>query len=272
MSTITQTAFNDRVSEWRSYLESPLGSMRKELTLLALKRCLNEQGGEIKKVLDAGCGLADTAELWLGMNCDLFLCDYASAMLDAARESLNDRFSGKKDLMHFVEAPAQKLEELFEPGFFDLVLCHTMLEYVDDARNTVNSLANLLRAGGILSCMVVNCHSESIRTAILKQDPAGAASDFGQKVFSAGLFNNIRKRTFSFGDIEEIITGAGLRSTGEFGIRIFSDFYAAEKLKDQDFYGKALELERLAMDKDPYRQVGRYIHVLAKKEQPARKV
>jgi S-adenosylmethionine-dependent methyltransferase len=192
-------------------------------------------------------------------------------MLDSARESLHDRFSGKKDLMHFVKAPAQKLGELFEPGFFDVVLCHTMLEYVDDYRNTVNSLADLLRIGGILSCMVVNCHSESIRTSILKQDPVGAAAALGQKVFSAGLFNNIRKRTFSFEEIEDIVTCAGLRSIGEFGIRIFSDFYAAEKLKDRDFYGKAFELERMAMDEDPYRRMGRYIHVLARKGEPGKK-
>jgi ubiquinone/menaquinone biosynthesis C-methylase UbiE len=245
--------------------------MRRELTLLILKGCLKEQDGAIKKVLDVGCGLADTAELWLEKNCELFLCDYAPAMLDAARESLHERFFGKKALMHFVEAPAQKLRELFEPGFFDVVLCHTLLEYVDDDGSTVNSLADLLRTGGILSCMVVNSRSESVRAAILKQDPAGAAAALCKKVFSAGLFNNIKKRTFSFEELEEIVADAGLQSIGEFGIRIFSDFYAAEKLKEQDFYGKALELEHLAMDKDPYRRMGRYIHVLARKKEAVKR-
>jgi S-adenosylmethionine-dependent methyltransferase len=271
MSASAQKAFNDRVPEWRSYLESPLGSMRKELTLHVLERCLKEQAGKIKKVLDVGCGLADTAELWLGMSCDLFLCDYAPAMLGAARELLNERFSEKKDLMHSIEAPAQRLGDFFEPGFFDVVLCHTMLEYVDDARNTVDGLVDLLRADGILSCMVVNSHSESIRTSILKQDPAGAAAALGQKVFSAGLFNNIKKRTFSFEELEDIVICEGMRNIGEFGIRIFSDFYATEKLKDREFYRKAFELERIAMGEDPYRRIGRYIHLLSRKEEPVKK-
>lgn len=270
MSTLVQKAFNDRVPEWRTYLESPLGSMRKELALRVLEGYLKGQGGQIKKVLDAGCGLADTAELWLRMNCDLFLCDYAPAMIEAARKSLYERLPEKKGLMHFVEAPVRKLTEQFDPGFFDVVLCHTVLEYVDDHRETVNRLADLLSAGGTLSCMVVNCHSESMRTAILKQDPAAAAAALGQKVFSAGLFDNIRKRTFSFEELEEMLTGAGLEIIGRFGIRIFSDFFGSEKLKERNFYEKAFELERLAMDKDPYRAMGRYIHMLARKEEPVK--
>jgi S-adenosylmethionine-dependent methyltransferase len=265
MSDSVQKAFNEQVLEWQAYLESPLGSMRRKLTLTALEEGLKERSGSIKKVLDVGCGMADTAELWLEMNCELFLCDYAPAMLDAARKSLYKRFSIKKGLMHFVIAPAQRLGELFESGYFDVVLCHTVLEYVDDYQNTVNGLADLLRLGGILSCMVVNRHSEYMRTAILKQDPAGAAASLGQKVFSAGLFNNIRKRTFSFEELEEIVASAGLRSSEEAGIRIFSDFYAAEKFKEPDFYGKALELERLVMKEDPYRRIGRYIHMIARK-------
>ncbi|MEW6571322.1 MAG: methyltransferase [Nitrospirota bacterium] len=263
MGSSMQKAFDDCVTQWQAYARSPLGSIRRELTWVTLEKILTES--KIKRVLDAGCGLAETAGLWLERDCHLFLCDYSPAMIKAAKEALLSRYPEKSKQLHFIEAPVLELPKRFDPGFFDLILCHTLLEYVDDSQNTLNFLADLLRQGGIFSCMVVNCFSESLRMAIRSQDPERAKAALEQKIFSAGLFQNINKRTFSIDEIKDMVKRAGLRSIGEFGLRIFSDFYPEHKLREQDFYNKVLELECQAMDKDPYRQLGRYIHVVGKK-------
>jgi hypothetical protein len=85
-------------------------------------------------------------------------------------------------------------------------------------------------------------------------------------VFSAGLFQNMPKRTFSSKEVVNLLAQSGLQSCGEFGLRIFTDFFPAEKLQEAEFFRKVIELERRALSRDPFRLLARYIQVLARKE------
>lgn len=264
MNSVMKKSFNEHVSQWQAYVESPLGAIRQKLVRFVLEKYVTEIG-KFNSILDAGCGLADTAVLWLKRDCQLFLCDYAPAMLDVARENLLSRYPEREGQLHFIETPVEELTERFEPDMFDLILCHTLLEYTNNAQDTLDSLSVLLKSGGLFSCMVVNCYSEAWQLAIRKHDPVKATAVLEKKLFSAGLFQDVRKRTFSFAEVREMLNRSGFQSIGEFGLRIFSDFYPEEKLKEQNFYNEVIELERQAIDKDPYRQMCRYIHIIARK-------
>jgi S-adenosylmethionine-dependent methyltransferase len=200
----------------------------------------------------------------MGKGCQIFLCDYSPAMLAAARADLLAAGPGDGELT-FVEASAGDLPGRFGAGFFDLVLCHTLLDYVDNPEVMVAGLSWVLRQGGFFSCVVANRFSEAFRRAIRDQDPGGAASAIDEEMFSAGLFQDIRRRAFSFGGLRDLLSGGGLTPVIGFGIRVFADFFPNERFREEDFYGRVLELERRAMDRDPYRQVGRYIHMIARK-------
>lgn len=263
MELASPHVFDQGVAQWKAYLESPLGRIRQELIQCALTRHLPPEL-RIKKILDAGCGLGDGVRPWMGKGCQIFLCDFSSAMLAAARENLLAAGPGDGELV-FIETSASDLPARFEAGFFDLVLCHTLLDFVESPEAMIAGLSRVLRPGGIFSCVVANRFSESFRRAFRDQDPAGAASAIDEEVFSAGLFQDIRRRAFSFEGLREILLRFGLTPVKEFGIRVFADFFLNERFREEDFYGKVLELERKGMDRDPYRQVGRYIHMIARK-------
>ncbi len=258
-----QKVFDNHVAEWRSYVQSPLGVIRQELTRYVLANYMLKDP-RIERVLDAGCGLGDSAGLWLDRGCEVFLCDYAPAMVGAAREILQGEYGEGNHRLHFIEAPVQDLAGRFDSDFFDLILCHTLLEYAEDPRTVVNDLVPLLRPAGFFSCMVTNRFSEAFQLALRDKDPVRAAEALEEKVFTAGVFQNMRRRAFSFEEVEQILVGSGLISVGKFGVRIFADFFSKE-LQDGECFAKVLDLERRALDKEPYRQMARYLLVIAQK-------
>ncbi|MGE5253989.1 MAG: methyltransferase domain-containing protein [Planctomycetaceae bacterium] len=265
MDSVSRKIFDSHVAEWGSYVRSPLGAIRQELTRFVLATYLPE-GDEIKRVLDAGCGLGEMARSWLEKGCQVYLCDFAPAMLAAARESLLAGHSEWTSLLRCVESHVEELPRRFDPGFFDLIFCHTLLEYVEDPQATIRQLAGLLRVGGFFSCVIANRFSEAWHLAVRAHDPEEAAAALERGVFSSRLFQNMPQTAFSSEEVVNLLARSSLKSCGEFGLRIFADFFPAEQLQEADFFRKVIELEHRALSKDPFRQLARYIQVLARKE------
>jgi S-adenosylmethionine-dependent methyltransferase len=264
MPSASQKIFNSHVAQWESYVQAPLGAIRQELTCFVLATYLPKTH-KIKKVLDAGCGLGDAAELWLERGCQVYLCDFAPAMLARAREGLLLAHPEWESRLHFVEAPVQDLPDRFAPGFFDLILCHTLLEYVKDAQATVRQLVGLLRKDGFFSCTAANRFSEPWHLALRNLNPRKAAGALEGGISPAKLFQNMPRRSFSPAEAVKLLAQSGLTSCEELGIRIFADYLPEEKLREAKFFHKVIELERRALDKDPYRHLARYIHIIARK-------
>lgn len=262
MDSPMKDPFEGHMQEWRALSRTPPGVIRREL----LHDALAETAAGLDRgarVLDAGCGLAETAALWLQRGCRLVLCDTSAAMIRQAVQDLAFDRDEAGDAIEIAEGRAEDLGRRFAPSSFDLVLCHTLLEYVDRPEELVASFRSLLRPGGRLSCLVFNRHSEAWRRAVLGHDPAAAAAALESRDFSADLFEGVRRRGFSRAEVEEMIEDARLEVREVRGVRIFCDLYPPAALEGESYFRSALELERLAMDRDPFRGMGRYLHFIA---------
>ncbi|NIV36573.1 MAG: hypothetical protein GWN58_46210, partial [Anaerolineae bacterium] len=78
--------------------------------------------------------------------------------------------------------------EAFAPGFFQVVTCHTLVEYLKQPQATIGELTGLLSVGGLLSVSFVNRHAEVLRRVWSQGDPAGALERLEDGSFCAGLF------------------------------------------------------------------------------------
>ncbi len=227
-----------------------------------MKRHLKHGDGKLR-VLDVGCGLGEMALFLSSKARTLVLLDFSDKMLETAKKRLMQKRPGLKgDRITFVHGRVETLEACLPKGRFDLILCHTLLEYVDDPRGIVASLAGRLAPGGLLSLVVVTWISEVFKLAILKNDLVGAREALHKRDFPATIFGDVAKRTFSPDDLEELVEGLNLKVLGRYGIRIFTDYLLQEGEKDSTRYRQLLDLEKEASKLLPYLYFGRYLHLI----------
>jgi SAM-dependent methyltransferase len=98
-----------------------------------------------QRVLDAGCGAGATVVRLAGPHrCRVVGADVSPRMLDWAR-----RGALRAGVASRVELAVADVRELpFEDDAFDLVLCESVLAFVDDKRCALRELVRVLRPGG----------------------------------------------------------------------------------------------------------------------------
>ncbi|MBB3675636.1 methyltransferase domain-containing protein [Modestobacter versicolor] len=141
---------------------------------------------------------------------------------------------------------------------YDLVLCHYVLEVVDDPASTLQQIAGVLRPGGRLSAASANRagavlaraiggHPVEARALVTGQDPAPARG-------------GPARRRFSPDELLALIAGAGLEPGEWRGVSVVTDLLGASTGADSDAL-RALELSLAGTS--PYRDVATALHVLA---------
>jgi S-adenosylmethionine-dependent methyltransferase len=260
-----QVAFDTKAQEWDLYSRAPLGRLRGELTLYYLGRHLDSRAVPMS-ILDAGAGTGSYALPLARQGHRVCLLDFSGEMLAAAQRNASDEDPGMLEHLKFRQARAQDVPALFGPDCFDLVLCHTLLEYVPDPRDLLQALAHVLKPGGLLSLLAVNPHSDALRWALVKGCLEEARAALGQTRSATTLFG-VNRHVYAAAQVEEILAHLGMETVAAYGVRIFADYVAAEKLADAGFYAQLWDLERDAGLLAPYAQIARYSLLIGRKRE-----
>jgi SAM-dependent methyltransferase len=107
------------------------------------------------------------------------------------------------------------------PGTVDLVLCHGVLEHVDDPDQAVQAVASVLRPGGHVS-VVVSGRLAGVVARALAGDFAGATRMLGA---AAGEWDTrqLGPRRYVVTEVEDLLAGHGLVGVETRGLRVFAD-------------------------------------------------
>jgi 2-polyprenyl-3-methyl-5-hydroxy-6-metoxy-1,4-benzoquinol methylase len=139
---------------------------------------------------------------------------------------------------------------------FDLVLCHGVLEVVDDPGAAMRVLAERVRPGGVLSLLVAQRHA-----AVVARATAGHLSQA-----LATLRGSDTTRRFTVEEISSLLDGAGFGSTTMHAVRVFTDLVPSSVVDIEPGAGGLLaELEEEVAERPEYLALGTQVHALARR-------
>lgn len=124
-----------------------------------------------------------------------------------------------------LQGDADALLDVVGPDTADLVLCHSVLEYVDDPAAALESIAATVRPGGAVSVLAANQVA-----AVLHRALTGHFVDARRMLSNAqGRWGDRdpMPRRFTSGMLSELIEDAGLTVREVHGVRVFTDLLPA---------------------------------------------
>jgi S-adenosylmethionine-dependent methyltransferase len=266
MSTQADNRFQQDVDKYAAYLATPEGRLRLDLAFANLQEFLPpRQANNSLSALDLGCGTGAVAVRLAKLGFHVTLLDASSAMLDVAERAAADaRVSANIALQH---GDAAEATSLLPSESFDLILCHNLLEYVDDPGIVLCGAARLMRgSSAILSVLVRNQAGEIFKAAIQRGDLAaakdGLTAEWGQESLYGG-----KLRLFTLDNLRNMLKAASFQAIAERGVRIIVDYLPPQVSRSHE-YERILELERKLGSRAEFAAAARYIHFLARRAAP----
>jgi SAM-dependent methyltransferase len=164
--------------------------------------------------------------------------------------------------VRLVDATGEDAPDVLGGEVFGGVLCHGVLMYLDDPEPLVDALCRLAAPGGLLSIVAKNVKAMAMRHAH-DGDWAAALASFDTDRQINGLGLNTR------GDhveaISAMIAERSVDPIAWFGVRLFTDGWTPDR-PATDPEDLVLEVELAASHRDPYRQLSRLFHLVARRQ------
>jgi len=252
--------FQSDADKYAAYLETPEGRLRLDLTFANLQEFLPlPQAQDSLCALDLGCGTGAAAVRLARLGAHVTLLDSSPAMLDRAQCAARE--AGVAEKLTVKLGDAARLADLLPSGSFDVILCHNLLEYVDDPDLALRSAARALRdSSAILSVLVRNQAGEVLKAAIQAGDLAAAEDAFAAEWGQESLYGG-KVRLFTSHSLRALLKAASLSVIAERGVRVIAD-YLPPRISRAAEYERILELERKLGVRQEFAAIARYTHCL----------
>lgn len=207
-------------------------------------------------VWDAGCGQGQIS-LWLAeQGHQLTLCDLSEKMLNTAKVN----FEQANITANFYQQSAQSIAS--ELPQFDLVICHAVLEWLSEPISSLQTIMQKVKPNGYLSLLFYN-RNAMVYSNVLKGGwrlPPILDDSY------IGKGNKLTPPNPQFPhEIIDVIHHAGFTVETHTGVRIFND-YMSQQARDNSDQAVLFELEHKYCRMPVYRDMGRYIHLLLKRQ------
>jgi S-adenosylmethionine-dependent methyltransferase len=259
--------FQSGAEKYAAYLETPEGRLRLDLAFANLQESLPRDAGSLR-ALDLGCGTGAIAVRLARLGIRVNLLDSSLAMLDFAKRAARE--AGVTERIILQHGEAAQVANLFDAGSFDLILCHNILEYVDDPGAVLCGAVRVLRnSSGILSVLVRNQAGEVLKAAIHDGNLAATEDDLTPEWGHETLYGG-RVRLFGAESLQAMLAKASFAVTAKRGVRVISD-YLPPKVSRNDQFERIFELERKLGSRPEFAAIARYVHYLAHHADPMMK-
>jgi S-adenosylmethionine-dependent methyltransferase len=256
--------FRAGAAKYAAYLETPEGRLRLDLAFANLQDFLPQPTRSLR-ALDIGGGNGAIAVRLARLGLHVTLLDASVPMLDLAKGAARE--AGVTERIALKHGDAAEFANLFHAESFDVILCHNILEYVDDPRAVLRSAARTLRdPSSIISVLVRNQAGEVLKAAIQDGDLAGAEHSLTAEWGHESLYGG-RVRLFTAESLQAMLHESSLAVIAERGVRVLSD-YLPPKVSRSDEHERILEPERKLGKPAEFAAIARYRHWIAHRKGP----
>lgn len=225
----------------------------------ALDRRVKATGRDALDVLDTGGGSGNFAVPLARLGHRVTVVDPSPNALFALERRAAE--AGVADRVQGVQGDAHGLFEVVERGGYDAVLCHGVLEYVDDPAEGVRNVVAALRPEGVLSLLAAG-----LGGAVLARALAGHFKEAKQALDDPngrwGPGDPVPHR-FTADQLTALVEGAGLRVGAVHGVRVFADLVPGVLVDTEaGALDALLKLEAAAAELPAFHSVATQLHVL----------
>lgn len=244
------------------------GGLKGDIRLAVLRRDLFEycaqtshKLGRPLRILDVGAGLAQIAIELATQGHKLVINDISANMLEKAQEraaqsSANDE---KLNITWYV-CPYQELEEKLadKTEKFDLIMCHALLEWLAEPAAVMDFFDQQLSDNGALSLCFYNPASFDYRNLIM-----GNFNLLDNAEYKADNKKSLTpNHPVAKEEVEAWLKAHEYQTLIASGLRVFHD-YSPLKRGGHNDPEAVIRMELRYSQLDPYKWLGRYLHLLA---------
>ncbi len=256
--------FDADAQKYAAYLASTKGRLRSDVSWFHLRSVLPppaESGA--RNALDLGGGDGAVAVRLAKLGYRVTLLDNSEAMLALAERAA--LAAGVGEMIALQRADASLLSKVVPAGYFDVIACHNVLEYLTNPLDALHAMRRALKAGpqSVVSILVRNRAGEVFKAALESADLALADKNLTAQWATESLYGG-EIRVFNPADLRTSLATARLQLLAERGVRILADYLPAHLLNDEKSYPRVLALEQKLGTRPEFAGVARYAQFLAR--------
>jgi 2-polyprenyl-3-methyl-5-hydroxy-6-metoxy-1,4-benzoquinol methylase len=262
--------FRGGAQDYAAYLATPEGRLRSDLAFANVREFLRlPQPPRSLRALDIGCGTGAIGVRLARLGVHVTLLDSSPTMLDLANRAARE--AGVAEKVVLKHGDAAQVANLLGVGSFDLILCHNLLEFVEDPDAVLRAAEQVMGdSSAILSVLVRNRAGEVFKAAIQTGDLAGAEHTLTAEWGRESLFGS-SVRLFTPDSLQAMLKAASLAVAVGRGVRVISDYLPPTVSRNAE-YEKILDLERKLGRRAEFAAVARYTHYLTCRAAPVKAV
>ena len=233
------------IKQYKQMLEQPWGKIQYEITFAQLVHLKN------KKILDFGSGVGLISQ-FLEENNEVVAIEPEKEMLFAYPNHTYKRILGSLEQV-----------EKFDTESFDIVLCHNVLEYIEEnnRENYLSELKRVLKKDGKLSIIKHNQVGKIMQAVVFSNDVDQALDLLKGNEFKSVSFNSGTTYT-----IDKLLEMSKMKLVKYQAIRTFYSLQMNEVKTQDKWIEKMTEMELAVCDLYPYKDISFLQHVWLMKD------
>ena len=235
------------IKDYRNMVEQPWGKLFYEMIF----KQLNIPDDKKKRILDFGAGFCITANHY-AKNHEVIAVEPNEEMYSLRVEE-NEYTLITQGLDYLKTVPDNSV---------DVVICHNVLEYVENKEEILKQFERVLKPEGILSIIKHNLFGRVMGSAVLGDNPQ-AALDLLNEVSEDSMFGN--RSVYSNESLVEALSQE-MSLSDSYGIRTFFGLSSNNEIKStNEWYQPMLELEIKASIMEEFKKIAFFNHLIFKK-------